>query len=234
MEQKIRIKDIIFGVFVIAALIGVGYIIYTGKYSKEGSIMTSIESFIAISIGITTLYGIFWKWYLVPYNKKKSAEKEMYEKMSQYLPQIPSILKEFRQNGSSSLRDGIDRIEVTLSDIKANQKALLEVQELPFWESNINGECIYASRSLCELMGRTEDQVKGNNWAAWLHPKDRHVFDKWNDSVNNQIIFTAEYTYKRSDGFWIDVNGYAVHKVNDRGHYMGSIGRLTKMSEPYK
>lgn len=235
MERKIRIIDVCFILLIIAA-VGAAIFNVDTRNIKDitmEQIMNGIETFFAILISGGTIGWAVWKYYLLPKSKKIKAEKELIDSMVKYLPVLKNIAAEFKPNGGSTFKDGLMRIEQTLFDIQESQRAFFDVQELAYWVSDENGHCIYSSKALCEITGRTSDEIKGNNWAAWLHPKDKQVFDTWNDSVANNIIFNLDYTYKRSDGMWQDVNGYAVHKQKD-SKYIGSVGRLKKLGEPYR
>lgn len=237
MERRIRIIDVIFIILLLIAMAAVAFNVETSKLTdtQSANIMEGIETFLAIIISAGTISWATWKYYLHPRSKKIHAEKIALENLINFLPVLQNIASEFKPNGGSTFKDGLMRIEQALFDIQESQRAFFDVQELAYWVSDESGECVYASKTLCEIMGRTSDEIKGNNWAAWLHPKDKGIFKTWNDSVKNNIIFNEDYTYRKSDGYWQDVNGFAVHKIRSSdGLYLGSVGRLKKVGDPYK
>lgn len=224
-------------------LIVVSFVIFAEQtISNNDMNKDSLETlYTLLSIGGLVCGGCigFWKLYGKKAIQKIKKQEEVLEKVSDMLPLIAVMSNEFKPNGGSSFKDGLIRIEksvgelrFTIRDITENQKAFFDVMEVPYWISNDRGECVFASRALCETMGRTSDEICGNNWASWLHPTCNDLFDKWNKSVTNRMLFDEDYILRRNDGTWQKVNGYATHKMVD-GKYVGSIGRLSKIGEPY-
>lgn len=179
-----------------------------------------------IKSGFTALGGGFAflvKQYIIPVVKKRNEErKSLAEK-------INKIHYEMTSNGGGSIKDAINRIEWRLGDIESTQKVAMNVQGVAFWISDEEGLCTYASPHLCKIMGRSEDEIKGNGWASWLIAEDRErVFDAWRFSVENRSAFDEYYTYRKSDGTLQKVHGLAFHK-NVAGKHAGTFGRLEKI-----
>lgn len=252
MEKRLKPLEIIFlilfGISIISCLYNVGTAKTVGMVTLSG-----MEVLISVLIGGGTICAVMWKYILGRYRKIKK-EVETMRKLDILIPAIEKMLpviermeKQLYPNGGSSPIDAINRIEVNmdgltanlkdlkydLTDLKISQRSFFDSMEIAYWVSDEKGLCTFASNALCKLMGRTEDEIKGNNWATWLHPSTKNVFDIWQDSIQNQMVFDEDYIYRRNDGMWQKVNGFATHKIID-GKYSGSIGRLTKIGEPYR
>jgi PAS domain-containing protein len=134
----------------------------------------------------------------------------------------------------SSGADIFKQVENTTAEIKTIKTDVVKNQEmiafgyhvrtsalnalgLAFWHSE-NGNCIYASPGLQILMGRSEDEILGNNWSAWIPEtmKDR-IFIAYKVSIDRLATFNEYYSFVRSDGYTQPVHGYAEHfKVGDK------------------
>lgn len=104
----------------------------------------------------------------------------------------------------------------------------MNIQKVAFWESDENGHCTYASPALCKIMGRSESEIMFSNWTSWLHPDDKErVVSSWQVSVREKASFDEQYRFKKADGSWVKVWGFAfpMHK--------GKLGKLFQMEEPY-
>ena len=168
--------------------------------------------------GKENIGSYFWKWLT---------------KMVTY-PFLVSKKLDYLQKNIDKAFGLLIKIELQLFDLTQNNTLILEMLKVPFWISNNKGEAEYISKNLCMLMDRTEAEIRGNNWATWLHTKDANVFETWAETIKEKRMFDMNYTYRRKDGRYIDVNGCAFHKYNSEGIYIGSVGNLTAISEPYK
>lgn len=240
MGVRIRLIDLFVCLLVLA---GIGVLIFidvsiSNKNPKKEMLDNIYTLLSTIAILISGVVG-FWKLYLKKQIENSKKRETLLLKLSDMLPLITAMAAEFKPNGGSSLKDSQIRIEQTLSilisnlkDLKDNQRVFFDIMELPYWLSDENGKCIYASQGLCDIMGRTQEEILGNNWATWLHPNSKNTFEEWMDSIKEKRIFKLDYIFKRRDGRWQDVAGYAQHKFNN-DVYMGSVGKLSKKGEPY-
>lgn len=240
MGIRVRIIDI-FICLIVLAIIGVLIFadISISNKNPQKSMLDNLYTMLSIlTILISGCIG-FWKFYLKKQVEKVKKQNALMNDLVLIFPVIKNIAEEFKPNGGNSFKDGQMRIENSISDlvyatndIKENQKAFFDIMELPYWLSDDKGQCIYASQTLCDTMGRTLQEILGNNWVTWLHPDSKNVFDDYMDSISEKRIFKEDYTFKRRDGKWQRVSGYAQHKFNN-GRYIGSVGKLSKIGEPF-
>ena len=178
--------------------------------------------------------GAWWAWTklikpaIIAEKKKK---KEFYEKMNE-------MHQELKFNGGSSLKDvvfkideKVNNIEIRLDDIDQNTKLAMNLQGISFWISDESGECIYASPGLCKVMGRSESEIRGNGWMAWLHPEDKEkVVAAWKFTVDNHSPFDETYRLKKSNGKWVKVWAQAFPKIKSTV-FGGVLGKLIEIEE---
>lgn len=153
----------------------------------------------------------------------KPAMKEAKEKKKRLYEMVQKIHHEISYNNGGSIKDAVSRIEIRISRLEDNQRIVMNVQNVAFWESDGSGLVTYVSPALCKLVGRSEAEIMGNNWVSCI--EDKWVFDEWQRSVENNIPFDEEYNYRKPDGSLVKVWGLAFHKV-DNGKLIGSLGKL--------
>lgn len=183
----------------------------------------------AISGGIT---GIVAAWIKVINPLRKEAKR----KKADLYRMIKSVHDEVKFNGGSSIKDAIfelkettKRINYRLGEIEENQKIAMNLQGVAFWNSDTDGECVYASPALCKIIGRSESEILGTNWAAWLVYEDKkRVYDAWLFSVKTGSAFDEVYSFEKPDGSVVKVWGLAFHKRID-GEHLGTLGKLAQI-----
>jgi PAS domain-containing protein len=110
-----------------------------------------------------------------------------------------------------TLIDGITDVKVKLAIttiyalVKTQKKAqlaelkhyaLVELMGVPFWESNEEGLCIYASDELAEVIGVDKSEILKNKWLSCVLEEDRlRVATNWRESVAEKRPFYDEYTF---------------------------------------
>lgn len=160
----------------------------------------------------------------------KPAMKEAKAKKRKLYDMVTKIHHEINYNNGSSIKDAITRIESRIGRLEDNQRIVMNVQNVAFWESDADGLVTYVSPALCKLVGRSESEIMGNNWVSCIEPSDKEkVFDAWNFSVETKSPFDEYYRYKKPDGGNVHVWGLAFHKV-ENGKLIGSLGKLEKIS----
>lgn len=182
------------------------------------------------SIGLDFIKG-FYRFCTSAFKNSKKLE-ELSTLIQDINNKVTNIHHEVNYNSGKSMKDVISQIQFAVIDISQTSIAFLDIQEIPYWVTNEKGEIIKIGKELCNVMGRTEYEIQGNNWSSWVI-KPSNLFDLWQESIVNNTIFDKNYTLKKSDGKLIDVNGYAIHKIDNNKKYIGSIGRLKVLKSPY-
>lgn len=168
--------------------------------------------------------GLIWKFWL----------KTRLEELKDLYSRIKVISEEFRPNGGSSLRDAINRIEYRLTVEQQKTMAIIKSLPLGTWISDDHGKCIDLNRSLCRITGRTESELKGDNWSNWIHPDDKQdVWEEWERCVHNTLSFDMSYRFILPDQKIQKVHGVAYQLRDDRGNLVGFLGTLYAIGEPF-
>lgn len=187
-------------------------------------------------VGLVAAGAGAWRKIAIPYMRKAKAKKQ------EYYDKVNEIHQELRFNGGSSLKDVIFEvknkvinIETRLDGIEENQKLAMNLQGISYWISDNDGNFIYASPALCKLMGRSESEILGNNWMAWIHGNDKdRTVEAWNFSVENKSAFDEIFTIRKPGNDWIKVWAVAFPKVSKSNAFGGVLGKLVAVEEPTK
>lgn len=111
-------------------------------------------------------------------------------------------------------------------------KTLTEASPVGVFYTNADGDCLFANKKWCRIVGMTQEQALGQGWAQGLHPDDRErVFREWNAAAKNHQSFKSEYRFLTSGGESSWVMGQAVPQLNAANEVIGYVGTITDITE---
>jgi len=93
---------------------------------------------------------------------------------------------------------------------------------------SITGECTDSNDSLCELYGRTKEEMLGFGWLNALHPQDRAAAkERWLYAVRYKDIYHAEYRIVRGDEtIYCQTRAYRIEQGGIALCYVGIVEPL--------
>lgn len=166
-------------------------------------------------------FGFLWRVWL----------KQRYEEGRQLFVKITKIAEEFRPNGGSTLRDAINRIEEKVTANEQKTLAIIKTLPLGTWIADSKGKWTDPNKSLCRITGRTESELKGDNWSNWIHPSQREeVFEEWQRCIENDINFDQEFNLILPDGTNQKVHANAYQLKDAKGDLKGMLGTMSKVN----
>lgn len=181
--------------------------------------------------------GKFFNTFITLPDRLQSLETKMEEK-------IDVMKAELKPNGGHSIKDVITRLDGTVTVI-ANSLATMKVQSdrmevrqqsilnsvvIPTFETDSGGNCIFANRAYLDLVGRSMEEVKGQEWINIIHPEDRDAVKReWAHAIEEKRNFELTYRIVCREKLIYDVacvatpitgNGYIgkFEEVNSLGH----------------
>ena len=180
-------------------------------------VLTVLKDWLGLLAPFGIAFGFIWKMWL----------QKRYEEGRQLYKMLNVMAAEFRPNGGSSLRDAINRIETKVQMQEQTTIAIIKSLPLGTWVSDKNGKCIDLNKSLCRITGRTESEIKGDNWSNWVHPDEKEeVFEEWTRCVQNMLNFDMSYRFVLPDGRIQKVHGIAYQLRDDKSNLIGFLGTL--------
>lgn len=185
------------------------------------SVLIVLKEWLGLLTPFAVVGGFIWKVWL---KKRYEEGRELYGK-------IQKMAEEFRPNGGSTLRDAINRIEDKVTSNEQKTLAIIKSLPLGTWIADDKGKWSDPNKSLCRITGRTESELKGDNWSNWIIPNEKEdVFDEWKRCVENDLNFDMEFNIFLPDGKSQKVHAVAYQLKDSSGKLKGFLGTLSKLS----
>lgn len=107
--------------------------------------------------------------------------------------------KPFRLIGSSMNVTEATINEQKLKDSEELFQSLATFAPIGIYKTDLMGKCTYVNKKWIEITGLTEQHAFGDGWGQAIHPEDAaRVFGEWNDSIENNRNFQAEFRFLKS------------------------------------
>jgi PAS domain S-box-containing protein len=151
----------------------------------------------------------------------------------------------------SSLRDGgeslyspvyfVVRVE-DITDRKRANDALRESEErfrsmadgcpTMMWVTDAQGGNQFINRAYREFCGIAQEQAKGIEWQALVHPDDLTAcIEAFGRSAREHASFRCEARLRRADGAWRWIDSFAAPRFSPAGQYLGYVGLNLDITE---
>ena len=200
--------------------------------------MTDLEKAGILSSIIVAIIGII----STPYKKLKDYLKRKVElrklrseqilRSGDMYKMVVDMKAQFTTNGGTTMKDSLVRMETGIGEIhdridhlEEKQKFILNSQNVSFWYSDENGECIYASPNLCKVLRLSESEILGNSWSSNLIKEDsERIYTAWERSIDIRTVFDEIYSFKTN----VTVHAICYHRYNRELVYVGSYGVIEK------
>lgn len=169
----------------------------TPDYEKLSYIATVLAAAV-------TVLSVLWKIT----KKAGKSIKDKYLFLEGSISKINEISKEFLPNHGSSLKDLLTKMQNELvknteltEKIATRQKWLFDNREMPIFESDEEGRCVWVNIAFMNLVKRDMNFLLGNGWKNIIAPEDRErVVNNWESCVKDGR--DSEDTYSV-----VDING---------------------------
>jgi len=166
---------------------------------------------------LAKLGSVFWKGFV----------KREIDIIAENRRKLDVVFKELIPNHGSSIKDKINKLEQSVAHnneltekIFNRQRWLMERQDLPIFESDLNGRYVWVNEKYASLFGKSASHFLGHGWKNTIHPEDRErVEEGWAQSVKDGIDSEPIYRAIIKDRI---VNIKAVISKTDDG-YIGSL-----------
>lgn len=176
------------------------------------------------AIGVC-LAGI-WK-YIIKVGWDRLVEVHTF--ITEALPTLTTIANEFKPNGGSTLRDALDRIEITVARNASMATVVLQEATDAIFVTDGNGNCTWVNDTYSQWTGLSVDQASGKGWLSAISMDDREkVHEEWEAAVRDRVNFTGHYTWTNG------VKQFPVRcrtklTISNKGQLVGAIGVVKRL-----
>jgi len=144
---------------------------------------------VTIITSVISIGGIIWKGF----KKVSTSIKTKYLFLEDSISKINEISKEFSPNHGSSIKDVLNKVQNELvrnteltEKIETRQKWLFDNREMPIFESDEEGRCVWVNIAYMNLVKRDMNFLLGNGWKNVIAPEDRErVIQNWESCVKD-------------------------------------------------
>lgn len=195
--------------------------------------LSQLNQYSAQIAGILAALVALYRFVVSPLLRIVKRTRNTSEDLAKALPILLELSKTFSTNdGKLTLPGEIKELQ-QLSKINADLlRALGNKLNLCWFRSDANGNCVYASNKLLELMGITLEQSLGSGWKNSICSKFRDkVIEDWDMAIKEKREFDLEYAYCQGlshKEIQIHCHGY---KIELGGEIIGYIGIVTPINE---
>lgn len=180
----------------------------------------------ALVTALLAIWGAVVKL-LIPLYKWGKKFKTHFRQMIDLPEKVDKIVKEVSPNSGTSMKDVVNRIE--FRQILQEQKAHAYVSHSPvaFYETDLDGNCMWANKAYLRLLERSEEEITGKGWITAIYPEDKaKVVEVWESAIADKREYAFDYRMVSSSGRIIDLHGEAYPLRDPSGKVLGYVGTI--------
>lgn len=100
--------------------------------------------------------------------------------------------KEFKPNGGSSIKDSLNRLEISVAATRQTSLTLASVIGVAYFQADSEGSYVYVSRDWQRLAGMFAEDALGTGWTTSIHPDDKiAIVASWEEAVESGRAWRA-------------------------------------------
>lgn len=112
---------------------------------------------------------------------------------------LKKILAETKNNGGSSLKDQIDRIESSIKHLAVWVEASQHLTTKPMFKADEAGRFTWVNLAFARMLGLGFEDLKGYGWLNYVHGEDvERVSREWAESIKDKRKFESIFKVKNS------------------------------------
>jgi PAS domain S-box-containing protein len=145
---------------------------------------------------------------------------------------LDEIALQLTNNGGTSLKDALDRIENKQDLMTARMRAHLNTNSKAIFETDSAGHVIYVNRAYEKLTGHSGADVGDMGWVNIIEQGDRsRVVDLWFHAVKGRRNFDECLTIKNPNGAKSKAHAMAYVIRDTEGKMLGHIGEIALIEQ---
>lgn len=138
--------------------------------------------------------------------------------------EVHGITKMLYNNGGSSIKDALDRIEARQNIVEQRQRVQLSDTVMGVQEMDPNGVCTWVNPRICILTGRIPDDLLGYGWRNTIAPDERErILREWDSAIKEQRGFERYYHIQTPSGERLRVYARTQKLTDGKGQVAGWV-----------
>jgi PAS domain S-box-containing protein len=116
------------------------------------------------------------------------------------------------------------RVERALRESEARFRTMADSAPAPIWLTNAAGQVEFLNHALCELAGKTVDELLGDAWVRHMHPEDLARMNATRAEARSAFApYSWLARFQRHDGEWRWMRGTSQPRFDENGGFQGYI-----------
>lgn len=162
--------------------------------------------------------------------KRFSTARRIESDVRDLSSKIDGVIAQLKNNGGSSIKDALDRIETRQSLHEHRQRAIIADMSSGVFETDHEGRCNWVNRRYCMLTGRLPDEIMGYGWRNTIAPEDRDRIGKdWDSALDDQRDFEQEYSILTPEGVRRHIRVRTTKLLDAKGKVAGYLGMVEEV-----
>jgi PAS domain S-box-containing protein len=145
--------------------------------------------------------------------------------------QCQGISAQLQNNGGSSVKDSLDRIEARQHLFEQRQRVLFADATTGIAETDAEGRCLWVNRKMCEMTGRLPEDLMGYGWRNSIAPDERERFTRdWDQALDEHREFERYYHIQTPAGRRIRVYARTQKLLDSKGRVAGWMKHVEQVA----
>ena len=158
--------------------------------------------------------------------QRQTETRDLYRRRDEFIAKIPQILDRLDE-----ITCGVESLVDAQHAAQQDIHAIASLTNEPVWQSTSDGQCLFATQALADLMGIEVLEMRGDGWLTGVHPDDRErVASEYRRACESGRIYQQHFRYLHSDGAVVYVFGRAVPIKTRSEHVARYMGRVTVLA----
>lgn len=195
-----------------------------------------IVDLVAAATALGTVYVAYIRFVLPKWRRILGT----WDSIDRIEKQQKAIADELRFNGGHSTKDMVSRLDKNmdvvahdLALVRGVQRAMMSQRDVPFFETDAEGRCVWVNRYYLDLTGKQLADVLVNGWGGVIAGEDRAaVLREWDDCVKQDRDFEMHYRIIDADQNKVEVRASARRVKNQAGKTIAFAGSMTLLNQP--
>jgi two-component system, chemotaxis family, CheB/CheR fusion protein len=123
------------------------------------------------------------------------------------------------------------RMEAVLRESEGRFRTLADSAPVLIWVNSPTG-CEFVNKSYLDYLGMTFEEVRGMNWADYLHPEDAPGYlAAYRQALDTRTQFEAAVRFRRADGEYRWFKAIALPRFGPDGTFRGYVGSSVDITD---